>query len=44
LREVEELDTKDICNNLQITNTHLGVLIHRARARLRECLKGKGWR
>ena len=44
LREVEELDTKDICNNLQITNTHLGVLIHRARVRLRECLKGKGWR
>jgi RNA polymerase sigma-70 factor (ECF subfamily) len=44
LREVEGLDSKDICNNLQISNTHLGVLIHRARHRLRECMKGKGWR
>jgi hypothetical protein len=31
LREVEELDSKDIRNNLQITVTHFGVLIHRAR-------------
>ncbi len=44
LREVEELDTKEICNSLEITHTHMGVLIHRARLRLRECLKGKGWR
>jgi RNA polymerase sigma-70 factor (TIGR02943 family) len=43
LREVEELDSKDICNNLQITVTHLGVLIHRARHRLRECMEAKGW-
>jgi RNA polymerase sigma-70 factor (ECF subfamily) len=44
LREVEGLDSKDICNNLQISNTHLGVLIHRARHRLRECMREKGWR
>ena len=44
LREVQELESTDICNNLQITNTHLGVLLHRARHRLRECMKGKGWR
>ena len=44
LREVEELDSKEICNNLQISITHLGVLIHRARHRLRECMQAKGWR
>jgi RNA polymerase sigma-70 factor (ECF subfamily) len=43
LREVEGADTKEICKNLEITNTHVGVLIHRARHRLRECMKGKGW-
>ena len=43
LREVEELNTKDICNNLRITGTHMGVLIHRARHRLRECMEAKGW-
>lgn len=44
LREVEGLESKDVCNNLEITVTHLGVLIHRARHGLRECLKAKGWR
>lgn len=43
LREIEELDSMEICNNLQITVTHFGVLLHRARRRLRECMKGKGW-
>ena len=43
LREVAELESKDICNNLQITPTHFGVLLHRARFRLRECMKEKGW-
>ena len=44
LREVEELESKEICNNLQISITHLGVLIHRARHQLRECMQAKGWR
>lgn len=44
LREVEGLESQDICNNLQISVTHLGVLIHRARHRLRECMKRKGLR
>jgi len=44
LREVEGLESKEICKNLQISNTHLGVLLHRARHKLRECLQGKGWR
>lgn len=26
-----------------VTVTHVGVLFHRARLRLRECLEGKGW-
>lgn len=43
LREVEELDTKDICKNLEISVTHMGVLLHRARHKLRECLRAKGW-
>jgi RNA polymerase sigma-70 factor, ECF subfamily len=44
LREVEELDTTEICKILDISVTNLGVLMHRARARLRECLEAKGWR
>jgi RNA polymerase sigma-70 factor (ECF subfamily) len=44
LREVEELDSAEICKILNISVTNLGVLMHRARARLRECLEAKGWR
>ena len=43
LREVEGMGSKEICNNLRISITHLGVLIHRARHRLRECMQAKGW-
>ena len=44
LREVEELATKEICNILEVTRTNLGVLLYRARNRLRECLEAKGVR
>jgi RNA polymerase sigma-70 factor, ECF subfamily len=44
LREVEGIASKEICNNLQLTVTHFGVLIHRARHSLRQCMQGKGWR
>ena len=44
LREVEELDTKEICKILDVTRTNLGVLLHRARTRLRECLETQGSR
>ena len=43
LREVEGFDTPEICKILEVSATHFGVLIHRARARLRECLESKGW-
>ena len=42
LREVEGMDTKEICKILEITSTNLGVLLHRVRNRLRECLEAKG--
>ncbi|MDE3167968.1 MAG: sigma-70 family RNA polymerase sigma factor [Acidobacteriota bacterium] len=43
LREVEGLETAEICKILEITVTHFGVLLHRARARLRGCLESQGW-
>ena len=42
LREVEGLETKEICKLLDLSVTHLGVVMHRARIRLRECLALKG--
>ena len=42
LREVEGLSTEEICNVLEVTRTNLGVLLLRARNRLRECLESKG--
>ena len=42
LREVEGMDTQEICKILEVTRTNLGVLLHRVRNRLRECLEAKG--
>lgn len=42
MREWLDLETDEICKELQITTTNLGVLLHRARLRLRECL-GLRW-
>lgn len=39
MREWLELDTTEICKELQISATNLWVLLHRARLRLRECLQ-----
>lgn len=39
MREWLELDTDEICKELQISATNLWVLLHRARLRLRECLQ-----
>ncbi len=42
LREVEEMKTPEICKKLGISATNLGVLLFRARNRLRECVEKKG--
>lgn len=42
LREVEGFSTQEICNILGVTTTNLGVMLHRIRIRLRECLETKG--
>jgi RNA polymerase sigma-70 factor (TIGR02943 family) len=38
MREWLELPTEEICKELTMTATHLWVVLHRARARLQECL------
>lgn len=43
LREAEGIETNEICKILDVSVTNYGVLIYRARARLRECLEAKGW-
>ncbi len=43
LREVEGFDTVEICKILTVSVTNFGVLMYRARAKLRECLESKGW-
>ena len=42
LREVEGMESEEICNTLDVTRTNLGVLLYRARNSLRECLEMKG--
>lgn len=42
LRELEELETEEVCNVLAVSANNLGVLLFRARNRLRECLEAKG--
>lgn len=43
LREIEQRDAKEVGNILGKTVTHIGVLFHRARSRLRQCLEARGW-
>ncbi len=42
LREVEGLETDEICNILGVSRTNLGVMLHRLRNRARECLEARG--
>jgi RNA polymerase sigma-70 factor (ECF subfamily) len=44
LREVEEMDSEDICQTLQVSRSNLGVLLFRGRNLLRECLEGRNIR
>ncbi|HXG94449.1 MAG TPA: sigma-70 family RNA polymerase sigma factor [Blastocatellia bacterium] len=39
LREMEQLDSEEICKILDVTTTNLWVMLHRARAHLRNCLQ-----
>ena len=39
LREIEDVDPGDICNDLSINPTNLRVMIHRARSQWRRCLE-----
>lgn len=39
MREVMEMPTEDICQELRITSTNCWVMLHRARLMLRECLE-----
>lgn len=41
-REIAEMKTSEICKKMAISSTNLGVLLFRARNRLRECLEQKG--
>jgi RNA polymerase sigma-70 factor (ECF subfamily) len=42
LREVEQMETDEVCNILEVSPNNLGVMLYRARNRLRECLEAKG--
>ncbi len=42
LREVEGFDTAELCKILAVSPNNLGVLLYRARHRLRECLESTG--
>ncbi len=41
LKEIDDHGSDDICNILNVTVTNLGVLMFRARNKLRECIEGK---
>jgi len=44
LWEIEENETSEICKILEVTVTNLGVLLYRAKNRLRECIEKKALR
>ena len=41
LREMDELRTETICELMHLTPTNLGVILHRARRQLRDCLSSR---
>lgn len=41
MREIEDMDTKDICATLSISEGNLWVMLHRARLWLRQCVESK---
>ena len=43
LREIDELDSEEVCKILGITATNLGVMLYRCRMQLRRCIERKGF-
>jgi RNA polymerase sigma-70 factor (ECF subfamily) len=41
LREMDEVETEELCRLFRLTPTNLGVILHRARKQLRNCLSGR---
>lgn len=39
LRVMDDMETDEVCNILQVTATNLNVMLHRARLKLRKCLE-----
>lgn len=39
MREMDDLDSNEICKVLDVSTTNLWVILHRARAQLRLCLE-----
>ena len=42
LKTVQNYETEEICNELDITPSNLWVIIHRARIQLRNCMEQSG--
>lgn len=42
MKEMDEMETEDICNELNITPSNLWVMMHRAKVQLRKCME-KNW-
>lgn len=39
MKTIQEFETEEICNSLNITSSNLWVMIHRARTQLRKCME-----
>ena len=39
MKTIREMDTEEICKELEITSSNLWVIIHRARTQLRKCME-----
>jgi len=43
LKEIEGLDSEEICKEMDIKPTNLWVILHRTRNQLRKCLETHHW-
>ena len=44
MREVDEMDSDEICQAMEVSRSNLGVLLYRGRNKLRECLEHKNFK